>query len=146
MSTSIPTPIMPVSTQLGTPEIMSLATPTAIIPVPTQIETPEIQKGFNLLGLKVSDIELNELKHGNTVSLESRRLSEIGSVLILAEALSSLHSVKNITFKDLPKVVTESTNCSGIPVHRWNDDILGKCYLLLTLVDGQPAFKISSQK
>ncbi|MBH8552277.1 hypothetical protein I8751_07800 [Nostocaceae cyanobacterium CENA357] len=141
MSTS--TPIMPVSTQITTPEIMSLSTPTMLIP--TQTATPEIQKGFNLLGLKVSDIELNELQHGNTVSLESRRLSEIGSVLILAEALSSLHSVKNITFKDLPKVVTESLSCSGIPVHRWNDDILGKCYLLLTLLDGKPAFKISSQ-
>ncbi len=133
MSTSIP--IMPVTTQ----------TPTPIMPIPIQTVTPEIQKGFNLLGLKVSDIELNELQHGNIVSLESRRLSEIGSVLILAEALSSLHSVKNITFNDLPKVVTESLNCSGIPVHRWNDDILGKCYLLLTLLDGKPAFKISSQ-
>ncbi|WGV26201.1 hypothetical protein [Halotia branconii] len=141
MSTS--TPIMPVPTQTTTPEIMAISTPT--MPVPTQTVTPEIQKGFNLLGLKVSDIELNQLQHGNIISLESRRLSEIGSVLILAEALSSLHSVKNITFNDLPKVVTESLSCSGIPVHRWNDDILGKCYLLLTLLDGKPAFKISSQ-
>lgn len=140
MSTSIP--IMPVPTQT-TPEIMAISTST--MPIPTQTVTPEIQKGFNLLGLKVSDIELNQLQHGNIVSLESRRLSEIGSVLILAEALSSLHSVKNITFNDLPKVVTESLSCSGIPVHRWNDDILGKCYLLLTLLDGKPAFKISSQ-
>ncbi len=140
---SISTSIIPASTQTSTPEIMSISTP--IMSVSIQTTTPEIQKGFNLLGLKVSDIELNELQHGNTVSLESRRLSEIGSVLILAEALSSLHSVKNITFKDLPKVVTESLSCSGIPVHRWNDDILGKCYLLLTLLDGKPAFKISSQ-
>ncbi len=142
MSTSTPT--MSVSTKIGTPEIMPTSTP--IMSVSDQMGTFEIQKGFNLMGLKVSDIELNELQHGNTISLESRRLSEIGSVLILAEALSSLHSVKNITFKDLPKVMTESLSCSGIPVHRWNDDTLGKCYLLLTLVDGKPAFQISSKK
>ena len=146
MSTSTQNPILSVPTQMGTPEIMSISIQNPILSVPTQMGTPEIQKGFSLLGLKVSDIELNELQHGNSISLESRRLSEIGSVLILAEALSSLHSVKNITFKDLPKIVTESLSCSGIPVHRWNDDILGKCYLLLTLVDGKPAFKISSHK
>ncbi|MDF5727703.1 MAG: hypothetical protein PUP92_06595 [Rhizonema sp. PD38] len=124
---------------------MSTSTQTLLASVQNQIGTDEIQKGFNLLGLKVSESELNELQHGNAISLESRKLSEIGSVLILAEALSSLHSVKNITFQDLPKVVTESLNCSGIPVHRWNDDILGKCYLLLTLLEGKPAFKISLQ-
>ncbi|AFZ56830.1 hypothetical protein H6G54_14880 [Anabaena cylindrica FACHB-243] len=146
MSTITPTPMMSVSTQLENPQITSTATSTPITSVSTPKRNPEIQKGFNLLGLKVSDIELNELQHGNIISLEDRRLSEIGSVLILAEALSSLHSVKNITFKDLPEVVTESLTCSGIPVHRWNCDMLGKCYLMLTLVDGKPAFKISSHK
>ncbi|ACC80692.1 hypothetical protein [Nostoc punctiforme] len=144
MSLSIATPIKSVSTQIETPEIMSIS--TTINSASTQIGIPEIQKGFNLLGLNVSEFELNELQHGNTISLESRRLSEIGSVLILAEAISSLNSVKNITLQDLPKVMTESLGCSGIPVHRWNDDTFGKCYLLLTLEDGKPAFKISSQK
>jgi hypothetical protein len=125
---------------------MSTSTVTPIKSASTQIGTPEIKKGFDLLGLNVSEFELNELQHGNTISLASRRLSEIGSVLILAEAMSSLHSFKNITLQDLPKITTESLDCSGIPVHRWNDDTLGNCYLLLTLEDGKPAFKISSQK
>lgn len=108
--------------------------------------TTEIRKGFNLLGLEVSESEMNELQYGNTVSLESRRLSEIGSVFIFAEALSALHSVKNITFKDLFKIVTGTVSDSGIPVYYWDHDELGKCYLLLTLEDGKPAVKILSQK
>ncbi len=109
-------------------------------------ETNEIQKGIKLLGLNISESELNELKLGHPISLETRRLSEIGSVLILAEAISALHSVKNITFEDLPKVVIKSSNCSGIPIHCWTSDPFGKCYLILTLTDGKPTIMLSLER
>jgi hypothetical protein len=108
------------------------------------LEISEIQKGINLVGLKISEAELNELKSGNTISLEGRGLSEIGSVFILAEALSARNLVKAITFQDLPKVFIQSSSCSGVPIYLWNSDLLGKCCLLLTLVNGKPAFKVSS--
>jgi hypothetical protein len=103
----------------------------------------KIQKSLNLLGLKLSETELNELKTGKTVSLEGRGLSEIGSLFILASALSTsiLGKTKNtITFRDLPEAVTESTCCSGIPIYCWNcDPPYRKCCLYLTLVHGKPA-------
>lgn len=108
----------------------------------THLESSEIQKGINLVGLKISESELNEL-NGNTISLEGRNLSEIGSVFILASALSAVNSVKAITFRDLPKVFISSSCCGG-SIYSWNSDLLGKCCLLLTLVDGKPAFKVSS--
>lgn len=108
-------------------------------------ETREIQKGIHRLGLKISESELNELNHGKTISLESRCLSEIGSIFILAEALSAVHAVKKITFRDLPNVVERSLGCSGVPIHCWNSDLLGKCCLVLTLEDGKPAVRIASQ-
>lgn len=83
---------------------------------------------------------------GNFISLESRGLSEIGSVFVLAEALSAVNSMKNTAFRDLSEVVTESSRCSGIPIVNWNFDHFGKCCLLLTLVDGKPAVKASFQK
>lgn len=106
------------------------------------LEISEIQKGINLLGLKISPSELNELQTGNIISLEGRGLSEIGAVFILAEALSAVNSVKSITFGDLPKVATTS-RCSGIPIYCWNSDDC-KCCILLTLVDGNPAIKVAS--
>jgi len=109
----------------------------------THLENSEIQKGINLVGLKISESELNEL-NGNTISLEGRNLIEIISVVILAEALLAVNSVKAITFRALPKVVIEFSSCCGVPIYRWNSDLLGNCCLLLTLVDGKPAFKVSS--
>jgi hypothetical protein len=110
------------------------------------LETHEVQKATKLLGLKISETELNELKSGNFISLENRGLSEIGSVFILAEALSNLNSFNKITFRDLPEVITESSRCSGIPTYYWNSEHFGKCCLLLTIVDGKPALKASYQK
>lgn len=107
-------------------------------------EACEIQKGINRLGLKISESELNELKLGNPISLAGRRLSEIGSMFILAEALSAIHSVKKITFQDLPKIVTGSSGFYGVPIHCWNSELLGKCWLVLTLDDGKPVIRISS--
>ena len=108
------------------------------------MEVSEIQKGINLLGLKISEYELNQLQSRNSISLEGRGLSEIGSVFILAEALWAVNSVKSITFADLPKLATETSRCSGIPLYCWNCDIFGKSCILLTLVDGKPTIKVSS--
>lgn len=109
-------------------------------------EICQIQKGINLLGLNLSESEFNELELGNTISLAGRRLSEIGSIFILAEALSALQSVKNTTFQDLLKVVGEPSYYSGIPIYRWDSEILGNRCLLLTMLDGKPAVTISSRQ
>lgn len=107
----------------------------------------KIQKGVSLLGLHLSESELNELQSGNYISLEGRGLGEIGSLFILAAALSSSKfgkAKKTITFQDLPKVVSESETCSGIPIYSWNlDSPSGQYYLYLTLVDGNPALRTS---
>lgn len=110
------------------------------------LEIGEIQKGIKLIGLRISEFELNQLELGNTISLENRRLGEIGSIFILAEALSAVNSVKrNITFQDLPETVREFSWCSGVPIYCWNSELIGKCCLILTLVDGKPAIRVSSQ-
>jgi hypothetical protein len=109
------------------------------------LEACNIQKVVNLLGLKISDVELSELKSGNSISLESRALSEIGSVFILAEAIlrANLVKVKNVTFRDLQKAMKEFSQDSGIPIYCWDSEIGSKCCLMLTLVDSKPAIRVS---
>ncbi|GAB1542989.1 hypothetical protein NUACC21_56630 [Scytonema sp. NUACC21] len=109
------------------------------------LETSNIQKAVNLIGITISDAELNELKSGNTISLGSRGLSEIGSVFILAEALlrANLVRVKNITFCDLQKAMEEFSQHSGIPIYCWNSKTGNKCCLLLALVNGKPVIRVS---
>ncbi|ABA23584.1 hypothetical protein Ava_3979 [Trichormus variabilis ATCC 29413] len=111
------------------------------------LETSEVQKGMKLIGLQVTQLELDQLAFGNTISLENRRLGEIGSIFILAEALSAVNSVQtNITFQDLPQTVKEFSCCyGGVPIYCWNSDLIGKCCLTLTLLDGKPAIRVSSQ-
>lgn len=106
----------------------------------------EIDKGLHLLGLSLSEIELYELNIGQTISLETRSLAEIGSMFILAAALSAVNlgkTKKAVTFGDLPQIVNESANCPGIPIYCWISDILNKKCLYLTLVDGKPALRIT---
>ncbi|ARV60131.1 hypothetical protein BZZ01_17205 [Nostocales cyanobacterium HT-58-2] len=100
----------------------------------------QIQKGIHLLGLSVSELELKELLSGNSISLAGRRLSEIGLLFILAEAVSALHSFKNVTFQDLSQVITEDVSSPGIPIFCWNSEV-AKCSLYLALVNGQPTLK-----
>ncbi len=100
----------------------------------------KIQKGIHLLGLDISESELKELLSGNSISLESRGLSEIGLLFILAEALSASNSFNNVTFRDLSEVITEDLSSPGIPIFCWNSE-LGRCCLYLALVNGQPALK-----
>ncbi|MBL1200210.1 MAG: hypothetical protein FWK04_14220 [Nostoc sp. GBBB01] len=109
------------------------------------LETCDIQKAVKILGLEISDGELDELKSGNNISLTSRDLSEIGSVFILAEAIlrTKVIKVKNVTFDDLEKVTEDFSQHSGIPIYCWDSETSGKCCLLLTLVDGKPNIRLS---
>lgn len=108
------------------------------------INNSEIKKVFNLLGLSLSDSELNEFQIGDKIFLENRTLGEIGSVFILAAALSAANlgkKKKKITFRDLDKAISESEYCSGIPVYCWLDSSQKKCCIYLTLIDGKPALR-----
>ena len=109
------------------------------------LEACNIQKAVNLLGLKISDAELIELKTGNNISLESRGLSEIGSVFILAEAIlkANLLTVKGVTFGELQKAMKEFSQHSGIPIYYWDSETGDKCCLILALVDSKPAIRVS---
>lgn len=109
----------------------------------------EIHKGLHLLGLNLSDLELQELQMSNIFLLENRSLSEIGSVFILAAAMATLNlgnPKKAITFRDLPLAATDSAHCAGIPIYYWNSDALAQSCscLYLTLVDGKPALRIDN--
>lgn len=102
---------------------------------------PAISKGANLLGLNLSYSELNELQSGNHISLETRSLSEIGSLFIMVSALADINAGKtrtDVTFGDLPKSKSDSQCCSGIPIYCWESNSQKIC-LFLTMVDGKPA-------
>ncbi len=106
----------------------------------------EIKKGLTLVGLNFSDSELQELQTEHIISLENKSLGEIGSLFILAAAISSINlgnPRRKITFRDLPQIVEDSTCSSGIPIHSWDDEILSKKCLYLTLVEGKPAISLS---
>jgi hypothetical protein len=108
-----------------------------------------IKKGANLLGLTLSDCELNELELGKYISLENRSLSEIGSIFILASAIADTNGCKikkNITFGDLPKVIAHSGCSSGIPVYCWQSESSGKLCLYLTLIGSKPVIRISNHE
>lgn len=118
--------------------------------MPELTSTPKefiFDKYLNLLGLSLSESEMNQLNIGDIVSLEKRDLSEIGSVFILATALSKKNfgkSKKSITFQDLPTVVHQSNSCSGIPLFCWDSTSFARRCLYLTLVNGIPALRIGS--
>ena len=104
---------------------------------------PAISKGANLLGLTLSCSELNELQIGNHISLENRSLSEIGSLFIMVSALADINAGKaksDVTFGDLPKPITDSQCCSGIPIYCWETDSQKIC-LYLTMVNDKPAIR-----
>jgi hypothetical protein len=111
--------------------------------VKENLEKASIHKVINLIGLKLSDCELNELQSGNYVSLEGRKLGEIGSIFILIEALFSLSKTgQKISFYDLPKVTEKSEQRLGIPIYYWNDISSIKYCLHLALLDSKPAIFI----
>lgn len=123
--------------------VQSIAKQTEIL------EINQLQKGLKLVGLMLSELEVKELNLGNIISLGGRDLSEIGSVFILASAISALNlgkGKKKITYEDLPKGVQDCASCSGITIYCWNSDLTsGKRCLYLTLVDGKPAIRICCQ-
>jgi hypothetical protein len=110
---------------------------------PSSIDSP-IRKCLEILGLNLSESEIGELKVGKLVSLESKDLSEIGSLFILADALSAVNlgkTKKKIAFRDLLQALTESAHCSGIPIYCWQDNSQRKWCIYLTLSDGKPAVR-----
>jgi hypothetical protein len=105
------------------------------------LPSAEVNKGLYLLGLKLSEDELDNLQSGQIVSLESRCLGEIGSMLILATALSATNLGKykqKITFQDLPKISTKSEQSFGLPIYCWQADKAKYC-LYLSFVEGKLA-------
>lgn len=107
----------------------------------------EIHKGFHLLGLNLSDAELQEFQMSNTLLLENLSLSEIGLIFIMGAAMAACNLgkvKKTITFRDLQQSSTDSARYSGIPIYSWDCDALEQScsYLYLTFVDGKPALRI----
>ena len=112
--------------------------------LPSTVSDQEIRKSLHLLGLNLSDSEVNESKIGDTILLENRTLGEIGSVFILAAALSAANlGNKKITFQDLFKAMTESEDSPGygVPIYCWHDSLQSKYCIYLTLIQGKPAIR-----
>lgn len=112
------------------------------------LDISTIQKGLNYIGLKLSDSELNELQSGNPISITSRGLGEIGSIFILAAAVSTWNSgniKKTIAFQDLRKVLTDSAPCSGLPIYCWDSSSASKCCLYLNLLNGVLTVRIGCE-
>lgn len=107
-------------------------------------ETLEIMKAVHILGLSLTGIELERLDSGDTVSLEGKRLGEIGAALILAEALLARDYGQSITLIGLSELITESVDYSGIPIYYWISQSSKPHCLVLTLINGKPAIKVSS--
>ncbi|WP_013334438.1 hypothetical protein [Gloeothece verrucosa] len=104
----------------------------------------ELKKGLNRIGVNLSELHLNQLYSGESVSLEHLELSQIGSIFILVSAVSAVHSGRSkqqITFKDLPKSVQECADCSGVPIYCWFRTEHQKSCLYFTLIDGKPAIR-----
>jgi hypothetical protein len=86
------------------------------------LEPNELRRGINRIGLNLSESEFNALVQGNSVDLEGRGLSEIGSIFIMAAAVA----------------------CPGIPIYCWLSDLDKKCCVYLTLTDSKPVLKIGA--
>jgi hypothetical protein len=114
------------------------------------LEPNELRRGINRIGLNLSESEFKALEQGNSVSLESRGLGEIGSMFIMAAAVAALNLGKPITplkFSDLPTLVeqnipSENASCPGIPIYCWLSDLDKKRCVYLTLTDSKPVLQI----
>ncbi len=112
----------------------------------TLCDTRDLKSGLARIGLNLTSDQLEELVRGNLVSLEHLGLSELGSIFILASAVSALNlgrKKRKITFGDLPNPLQNCTCCSGIPVYCWLSD--EKCCIYLTLLEGKPVLRRCSQ-
>jgi hypothetical protein len=106
------------------------------------LDISQIQKGLHLIDLKVSETDLQALQSGNMISLGDQRLGEIGSILILTEALALVNFIKSTTLGDLMKA--SQSPCTGIPIYCWNSE-QGKCCLCLIFIDGNLAITTRSE-
>jgi hypothetical protein len=112
----------------------------------------EIQKGAELLGIKLIQSDLELLQAGETLSLSSKKLAEIGTAFILAQSIAELCSVDCTCFQDLCseqkiKQGKQKKNFSGLPVYCWKKE--GHEYCVLFTIQGcNPALKceLSSEK
>ena len=104
-------------------------------------ETSEIKKALQRFGLNISEAEVNLILQERQISLQGRGLSEIGSLFILASAISASSFGKpkrKFTFEDLPEKTSDVNACIGIPLYFWHSSSFGHCGLYLTLVNGKP--------
>ncbi|MDJ0697860.1 MAG: hypothetical protein QNJ49_04595 [Mastigocoleus sp. MO_167.B18] len=109
----------------------------------------ELNKGLQLVGLNFSNSELHELQTQQIISIEDKSLSEIGSVFILAAAISSVNLGNprhKFTFRDLLQEVDNSRCSSGIPIYSWEDESLIKKCLYLTVVKEKPVIILTSEE
>lgn len=105
----------------------------------------EIHQGVKSLGLNLTEKELASLQSGNLVLLEQRRLSEIGSIFILAAALCPLNSDqkrKTPLFLDIYASEQPASNQQGIPVYCWSKKPSERACLYLFLANGIPSCQI----
>jgi hypothetical protein len=102
-----------------------------------QLESGEaFQQKLFQLGLKFSKSDLENLKSGDAILLEDKTLGEIGTALILLEALSSRSFRRQqITFSEL--------SGSGIPIC-YGNETRHDCCLVLTLFKNRMAIKIAA--
>jgi len=103
-------------------------------------DTCQIESALTRIGVKLTELQLENLKEGLPVSLEHLSLGEIGSIFILAAAVSAINlgqSKTRITFSDLPRAIPGCSNCAGLPIYCWLVDEFTKYSLYLTLMEGK---------
>lgn len=115
-----------------------------MIKIAQDLKVDDIQKIGDLIGLSFSESELKMLATGNFVSLKSRGLSEIGSVLILAEALSNVMSASMSDSLKISEDSGESIYSSEVPIYCWKARNLTKHCLFLTVSDCILSYRIQS--
>jgi len=103
--------------------------------------TEPLRATLDRLGLQLSEEELLALADGDRVSLARRDLSEIGSLFILAAAISPFSTGKprrKIAFADLPQDGLSPAAGPGLPLSCWQDES-GKYCLYLTIAASCPS-------
>lgn len=109
-------------------------------------ELKKLEGVLAILGLQLSDSQLNHLYDKKMLSLEHFTLADLGMFLVLASAINSQKfKQKNSSFRDL-LIFNETSNSLGIPLYCWDhQNSLTKTYLRLTFFTGSPAIVIQNQ-
>lgn len=105
----------------------------------------KIEQALGILGLKISDSQLNRLYDEKLLSLEYLTLSDLGTLLLLANAISShKFEQKTYCFRDL-LILNKNSNFLGIPLYCLSTQSSSKkTYLRLTFLAGNPAIVIQN--